>query len=105
MKSTTEGVGAAKPLGAAPPFSVVLIFHIFRFVLCLNKETYPRCLLLSFLRNRDLASCDHDCLNVGTRLGQMQNQPGEIRNTQDGVPCILFCLCAILTPNRQGKAK
>ena len=29
MKSTTEGVGAAKPLGAAPPFSVVLFFMYF----------------------------------------------------------------------------
>ena len=28
MKSTTERVGAAKPLGAAPVFSVVLLFHI-----------------------------------------------------------------------------
>ena len=26
MKSTTERVGAAKPLGAAPVFSVVLLF-------------------------------------------------------------------------------
>ena len=29
MKSTTEGVGAAKPLGATPPFSVVRFFHSF----------------------------------------------------------------------------
>mgnify|MGYP004712575513 FL=1 len=28
MKSTTERVGAAKPLGAAPVFPVVLLFHI-----------------------------------------------------------------------------
>ena len=52
MKSTTEGVGAAKPLGATPPFPVVLYFHVFRFVLYLLEETdvslLPRCSLLSF---------------------------------------------------------
>lgn len=29
MKSTTEGVGAAKPLGAAPPFFRRALFHSF----------------------------------------------------------------------------
>lgn len=107
MKSTTEGVGAAKPLGAAPPFSVVLFFMYFVLYRYMKAGGYilSPCRFVILLRNRDLASCDHDCLNVDTRLGQMQNQQGDIRNTQDGMPCILFCLCAILTPNRQGKAK
>ena len=50
MKSTTEGVGAAKPLGAAPPFSVVLFFMYFVLYRYMKAGGYilSLCLLLSF---------------------------------------------------------